>query len=270
MHASHSPNEPLNWRRQIWSDVLPFLALAGALIWLLARGSAQLGYHWQWYRVPPLLGTADTGGFQPGPLLRGLGVTLQVTALSLVLATAIGLLTAFLRLSPSWLARLLARLYLESIRNTPLLVQLFFVYFVLGPVLDIDRFTAAVLALSLFEGAYASEIFRAGIVSIHAGQWEAAYSLGLTTPQAYRHVVLPQALKRILPPLAGQAVSLVKDSALVSTIAIYDLSMQGQTIVADTYMVFEVWFTVAAIYLILTFGLALAVNRLERRLGGGR
>ena len=266
MHASHSPNEPLNWRRQIWSDVLPFLALAGALIWLLARGSAQLGYHWQWYRVPPLLGTADTGGFQPGPLLRGLGVTLQVTALSLVLATAIGLLTAFLRLSPSWLARLLARLYLESIRNTPLLVQLFFVYFVLGPVLDIDRFTAAVLALSLFEGAYASEILRAGILSIHRSQWEAAFSLGLGPWRTYRLVILPQAVRHILPPLTSQAVSLIKDSALVSTIAIYDLTMQGQAIVAETFLVFEIWFTVAAIYLIITLALSFTVAALEKRL----
>jgi polar amino acid transport system permease protein len=175
-------------------------------------------------------------------------------------------LTALLRLASSSLGRLLARIYLESVRNTPLLVQLFFVYFVAAPVLDLGRFTSAVLALSLFEGAYASEIFRAGIVSIHRGQWEAAYSLGLNTPQTYHHVILPQAIRRILPPLASQAISLIKDSALVSTIAIYDLTMQGQAIVAETYLVFEVWFVVAAIYLMLTASLSMAVHRLEKRL----
>jgi polar amino acid transport system permease protein len=247
-------------------EIFKFGLLAAALIWLLARGSAQLGYFWQWYRVPRYLLTHVDGQWIAGPLLSGLAVTLKITAISLVLATAIGLLTALLRLANSSLGRLLARIYLESVRNTPLLVQLFFIYFVAAPVLDIGRFTSAVLALSLFEGAYASEIFRAGIVSIHRGQWEAAYSLGLNTPQTYHHVVLPQAIRRILPPLASQAISLIKDSALVSTIAIYDLTMQGQAIVAETYLVFEVWFVVAAIYLMLTASLSMAVHRLEKRL----
>jgi polar amino acid transport system permease protein len=159
-----------------------------------------------------------------------------------------------------------ARVYLEAARNTPLLVQLFFIYFVLAPVLGIDRFTSAVLALSFFEGAYASEIFRAGIVSIHKGQWEAAYSLGLSTWDTYIRVVLPQAVRRIVPPLTGQAVSLVKDSALVSTIAIYDLTMQGQTLVAQTFLAFEIWFTVAGMYLLLTVSLSIVAWYLERKL----
>jgi polar amino acid transport system permease protein len=123
-----------------------------------------------------------------------------------------------------------------------------------------------VLALSLFEGAYASEIFRAGITSIHRGQWEAAYSLGLGTYGVYRHIILPQALRRILPPLTSQAISLVKDSALVSTIAIYDLTMQGSAIIAETFMTFEVWFTVAAIYLFVALTISLLVHMLEGRL----
>jgi polar amino acid transport system permease protein len=146
----------------------------------------------------------------------------------------------------------LARGYLELIRNTPLLVQLFFIYFVLAPVMGIGRFVAGVLALSLFEGAYASEIFRAGIVSIDKGQWEASHSLGLSTIHTYRYIILPQAIRRILPPLTSQAVSLIKDSALVSTIAIYDLTMRAQVIISETFLTFEVWFTVAAIYLVLT------------------
>ena len=163
------------------------------------------------------------------------------------------------------MGRWLARVYLELIRNTPLLVQIFFLYFVMAPILDLGRTPTAILALSLFEGAYASEIFRAGIESIGRGQWEACYSLGLTRAQTYRRVILPQALRRILPPLTSQAVSLIKDSALVSTIAVYDLTMEGRTIIADTFLTFEIWFVVAAVYLILTLTLSALANGLERR-----
>jgi polar amino acid transport system permease protein len=253
-------------RRFPWLDSLKFIALSGLLVLVLFRGSEKMGYYWQWYRVPRYLFTLENGHWTAGPLLQGLAVTLHITAISLVLATLIGLAAAFLRLSRSFLGNLVARGYLESIRNTPLLVQLFFIYFVVAPVFDLSRFTSAVMALSLFEGAYASEIFRAGIVSIHRGQWEAAYSLGFSTPQTYRYVILPQATRRILPPLASQAISLIKDSALVSTIAIYDLAMQAEAIIAESYLVFEIWFVVAGIYLVMTVTLSLLINLLERRL----
>lgn len=201
-----------------------------------------------------------------GPLVAGLVVTLRICGWSLVLAFVVGLLTALLRLSNSLVGRAMASVYLELIRNTPLLVQLFFFYFVLAPVLGIERFTTGVLALSLFEGAYASEIFRAGIVSIEKGQWEAAHSLGFSKVDTYRYIILPQALRRVLPPLTGQAVSLIKDSALVSTIAIYDLTMQAQIIISETFLTFETWFTVAAIYLILTVTLSTVANIMEQRL----
>jgi len=116
------------------------------------------------------------------------------------------------------------------------------------------------------KGAYGSEIFRSGIVSIHRGQWEAARSLGFNTFNTYRYVILPQAIRRILPPLTSQAVSLVKDSALVSTIAVYDLTMRGQEIIAETFLAFEVWFTVAAIYLLITVTLSMIVNIMENRM----
>jgi polar amino acid transport system permease protein len=247
-------------------DWLQYLVLIVGVGWLIWRGSENLGYHWQWYQVPRYLFSLRDGTLTMGPLLDGLAVTLKITAISLVLAFVIGLTTAVFRLSASPLARLTARSYLELIRNTPLLVQLFFIYFVLAPVLEIDGFTAAVLALSLFEGAYASEIFRAGILSVPPGQWEAAASLGLDRLRTYRLVVLPQAVRFTLPPLASQAVSLIKDSALVSTIAIYDLTMQGQIIIAQTYLVFEIWFTVAAVYLLITTSLSLMVRYLETHL----
>ncbi|MGD1967644.1 MAG: amino acid ABC transporter permease [Desulfobacterales bacterium] len=253
-------------KRKILIDVAKYLVVVAAFSWLILNGTRQLGYNWQWYRVPQYIVSVTDAQPVPGPLIQGLAITLRITAISLLLAFVFGLATALMRLSRSFLARSIARGYLEIIRNTPLLVQLFFIYFVLGPVLDISGFVSAVLALSLFEGAYASEIFRAGIVSIQRGQWEAAFSVGLNTYQTYRLVVLPQALRRILPPLTSQAISLIKDSALVSTIAIYDLTMRGQTIIAETFLVFEIWFTVAAIYLSITLILSATVSYMEKRL----
>ncbi len=247
-------------------DSAKFIALVAVLTWLMAQGTEQLGYHWQWYLVPRYILSFENGVFVAGPLLEGLLVTLYITALSLVFAFLFGLITALLRLSHSIVGRVLARGYIEFIRNTPLLVQIFFLYFVLAPVLDINRFVSAVLALSLFEGAYASEIFRAGIVSIQKEQWQAAYSTGLSTYQVYRFIILPQAIRWMLPPLTSQAVSLVKDSALVSTIAIYDLTMQGQAIIAETFLTFEIWFTLAAIYFIITVTLSFIGTILENRL----
>ena len=255
-------------RRTALIDFGKFFLLAGIAVWLLSAGTRGLGYDWQWYRVPRFLLSTEGGVWTAGPLLQGLLVTLEISALSLVCTLVLGLTAALFRLSASFTARALARGYLELIRNTPLLIQIFFVYFVLSPVLDIGAFASAVLALSLFEGAYAAEILRAGIVSLHRGQWEAAHSLGLGAFDTYRYVILPQAVRRVLPPLAGQVISLIKDSSLVSTIAIYDLTMQGQKIVSETFLAFEIWFTVAAIYLVMTFGLSLAVRALERRMNG--
>lgn len=252
--------------KQPWIvDGLKFGLLVSAMVGLMAMATERLGYHWQWYRLPRYLVTLSDDGWALGPLLAGLGITFKVAAASLVLAFALGLLTAMLRLSSSLTARIAARVYLELIRNTPLLVQLFFIYFVLAPLAGIDAFASAVLSLSLFEGAYASEIFRAGVLSIHREQWEAAFSLGLGRWRTYRLVILPQALRNVMPPLTSQAISLVKDSALVSTIAIYDLTMQAQSVISETFLVFEVWFTVAAIYLVITLALSFIVAAMEKK-----
>ncbi len=234
--------------------------------WSLLSGAENLGYNWQWSRVPRYLLQTTAAGWQAGPLLEGLWLTLEISFVSLLCALLIGLLTALLRLSNSPLGRGLAKAYLELIRNTPLLIQIFIIYFVLAPILDIGRFSSAVLALSLFEGAYASEIIRAGVLALPAGQWEAGASLGLKLAQNYRHIILPQAFRQMIPPLTSQGISLIKDSALVSTIAIYDLTMQGQQIIAETFLTFEIWFTIAAIYLLLTLSLSLLVRFLEAKL----
>jgi polar amino acid transport system permease protein len=246
-------------------DILQFALLIAFLVWLLLLGASRSGYKWEWYRVPRYILGVVEGKLTAGPLLQGLGLTLRISAISLVLAFVIGLGTALLRLSDSLVGRAVARAYLEVIRNTPMLVQLFVIYFILGPILNIERFLSAVLALSLFEGAYASEVFRAGIVSIHKGQWQASYSLGLSAVDTYRFVILPQAIRRILPPLTSQAVSLIKDSSLVSLVSLMDLTLQAGIVVSETFLPFEIWFTTAGLYLVITVSLSTVVNRMEQR-----
>ncbi|HDQ40789.1 MAG TPA: amino acid ABC transporter permease [Desulfonatronum sp.] len=252
--------------RDHFRDLLLYGLLIGAAAWLISAGEQSLGYHWKWYRIPRYIIQVTEHGFVPGTLLLGLLVTFKISALSLVLALFFGLTTAVFRLSGSFTARLTAKGYVEFIRNTPLLTQIFFIYYVVGPIFGLGAFASAVLALSLFEGAYASEIFRAGIVSIHKGQWEASHSLGLSTWDTYRKVIIPQAVRRVLPPLTGVGVTLIKDSSLASTIAIYELTQQGNIVASDTFMVFEVWFTVAAVYLAVTLPLSLLAAKMGKRL----
>lgn len=249
----------------IMMHLAAYMVLLALLAYFLGRGGSAISYHWQWYRVIRYVFTLTPQGVVPGPLLTGLFTTLRITAASLVLAFCIGLVAVVMRLSGSVIARALSRIYLELIRNTPLLVQIFFLYFVVSPIVGMDAFATGVVALSLFEGAYISEIFRAGILSVPQGQWDAARSLGLGTVDTYCHVILPQAVRSVVPSLAGQAISLVKDSALVSTIAVYDIAMQAHAIVAETFLVFEVWLTVAAVYLTITLGLSVLAHTLESR-----
>lgn len=265
-HWDTGLNHDSTGRWRVVFDSLAFVALLAGLAWLLVQGAGALHYNWQWYRIPQYLYRVEDGVFYPGPLLRGLGVTLELSGWSLLLTLAFGLTTALLQRSTSWVGHALARVYVEIVRNTPMLVQLYLVYFVLAPILEMERFTAAVLALAIFEGAYAAEIFRAGIEAVPRGQWEAAEALGLSRSVIYRYVILPQAVRVVLPPLTGLAVSLIKHSALVSVIAVADLTTEGRNLIADTFMTFEVWFTVAALYLALTTSLSLLVGWLERRL----
>ncbi len=204
--------------------------------------------------------------WQTGPLLHGLWVTLWISAVSSVIGMIIGLITGLSRLSKNITLRQLSTIYVEIIRGTPLLVQIFIVYFFFGTVLNIDRMAAGIVALSIFAGAYVAEIIRAGIQSIPRGQMEAARSLGMNTPQAMVHIILPQAFKRTLPPLAGQFISLIKDSSLVSVIAITDLTKAGREVITSTFATFEIWFVVAFLYLTLTSVLSQVIAWVERRL----
>jgi len=246
--------------------MIQFALLVAVIGWLVSLSTSTLGYNWQWYRIPRYLFRVQGGRLVAGKLIEGLLFTFRIAGVSLLLALSIGLGTALLRLSDSFMGRLLTRLYLEVIRNTPLVVQIYLIYFVIGPILGLGRFGSAVMALSLFEGSYMSEIFRAGIVSLHRGQWEAAHSLGLSTVDTYRDVILPQAIRRILPPLTGELISLIKNTSLVSLVSLNDLALQARVIAADTFMTFEVWFATALIYLAITAPLSVAVYALEKRL----
>jgi polar amino acid transport system permease protein len=201
-----------------------------------------------------------------GVLVKGLLMTLKLSVISLFFAIIIGLFAALMRISSNPMGKNFALLYVEVIRGTPLLVQIFIVYFFLGTVFELDRYTAGIAALSIFTGAYVCEIIRSGIQSIPRGQMEAARSLGMSYPKAMIYVILPQAFKRTLPPMAGQLINLIKDSSLVSVISITDLTKAGREVVSGSFAAFEVWFVVAALYLVLTSTLSFGVQKIEKRL----
>ncbi|MCF7479071.1 amino acid ABC transporter permease [Vibrio sp. J2-4] len=247
--------------------LLQMMLLFIAIVWVLDSGADAMGYQWQWERVPDYIAFYEDGEWWPAELIDGLLVTLNISAISLFFTLVLGLVTAALRLSDSKVGNVIGTTYVEVIRNTPLLVQIYLLYFVFGPVIGLDRFSTAVLALSLFQGAYTAEIFRAGLNSIPKGQFEAAQTLGLSPFYTYKDVILPQVLQRTLPPLTNEVVSLIKNSSIVSVMAIFDLTTQARNIVSETAMPFEIWFTVAAIYLALTLSLSGLSAWLEHKLG---
>ena len=256
------------WRLSQRSPVVASVQLAlfaGLVVWLSVKGAQQMGYNWQWYNIPQYLWRDVDGEFIWGPLMKGLWVTLKIAFWCIGLALFVGLVTALLRMSRSVAGSALATTYLEVVRNTPLLVQLYLFYFVLSPILGIDRFWTGVLCLTLHEASFVAEIIRAGINSVDRGQWEASDSIGLTRVDVYRFVVLPQAVPLMLPPMTGQIINLIKHSAIVSVIAVSDLTTEGRNLIADTFMSFEVWFTVAGIYLVVTVSLSVFVSYLEHR-----
>ena len=200
-------------------------------------------------------------------LLIGAGVTIQITVLSTAIGFVIGLIVGVARISHVRLLRMLAEVYVEFFRGTPLLVQIFLFYFAL-PVLTgqrIDPFIAAISACGINSGAYVAEIFRAGIQSVDDGQMEAGRSLGMTWLQTMRYIIVPQAFKRVIPPLGNEFIAMLKDSSLVSVIGFEELTRRGQLIIAKTYGSMEIWLSVAVIYLAMTLTISRLVAYLERR-----
>jgi len=198
--------------------------------------------------------------------LHGLKITLHVSVVAIVLATIIGTLVGLCRLSRNKLISGLAYVYIEIIRNTPLLVQLFVIYFGIGQFIHYKtEFWPATVGLAIFAGSYVAEIVRAGIQSVARGQMEAALSLGMDYRQAMRYVVLPQAFRRILPPLTGQFISLIKDSSLVSFLALTDITHAARKVTASTFQAFVVYVGAAFLYFILTASLSQLAGLVERK-----
>jgi polar amino acid transport system permease protein len=214
--------------------------------------------------------------WKPGLLVIGLWITLKLSLFATVAGVIIGIIGGLTRISSNPALKWSSIVYVEIIRGSPLMVQILIWYFVLGTVINdllaaygmgrLPAFWYGVASLACFAGAYVTEIVRAGIQSIHRGQTEAARSLGMSYAQSMRHIILPQALRRILPPLAGTFISLIKDSSLLGIIAIRELTKAAREAVTASLQPFEVYIMVAILYLVLTFTLSMAVQHLERRM----
>ncbi len=265
--VSPIPKPPLHQQllNSVPVAVLIYVIVVGLIVYGSFTGAQNMGYNWQWYRIPQYLYSFTDDGFQWGEIMVGLAATIELCILSFALATLLGLIVALLRLSGLVVGTAVAVGFLELIRNIPLLVLLYLFYYVLGPIFKFDRYTASILTLAVFHSALISEIFRAGINAVSIGQWEAAKSIGMSTWQAYRYIILPQSIRFMLPPMTGEMVHLIKSSAIVSVIAVAELTTIGRNIIADTYMSFEIWFTVAIVYMVVTLILSVGVSFLEKR-----
>jgi len=214
--------------------------------------------------------------WRAGLLLQGLWLTLKISIIATLFGLIIGLFAGLFRISSNPALKWTAITYIEIIRGSPLLVQIFIWYFVLGTLFntllaryglpEVRDIWYGTASLACFAGAYVAEIVRAGIQSIHRGQTEAARSLGMNYVQGMYHVILPQALRRIIPPLAGQFISLIKDSSLLGIIAIRELTKATREVVTTSLQPFEIWFICALLYLVLTFTLSMLTQYLERRM----
>ncbi len=200
--------------------------------------------------------------FLPDGILR----TFQVTVLSILLALVIGLIAGLGRISRIRVINRIATVYVEVIRGIPLLVQIFYIYYALGRIVKIPDIASAIIAMSVCYGAYLGEIIRAGIQSIPKGQMEAALALGFSRGKAMRHIILPQTVKIILPPVGNEFIALLKDSSLVSILAVSDLLRRGREFASRTFEYFETLTVVALVYLILTLFFSWLVGRMEERI----
>lgn len=288
-------------RRLHWIDWLILALLAGVVAVIWWRISGTLNYRWQWERIPNyiLRWDAEDGRWVANLLLQGLVTTIRISIYASVLALILGTVLGIARTMQNLAIRMLARTYLELLRNIPPVVVIFIFYFFLSEQIiaafgieawargiarsdnpevwefffgDMRRFPSlisGVLVLALFESAFVGEIVRAGIQSIPRGQREAARAIGMGPLDEMRFIVLPQAMRKVVPPLSNQFISLVKDSSIISLISVQELTYKTVELVSSTRMIFEAWLTTAALYFLLCFGLSLAFRRLERRNPGG-
>ncbi|MDR3231485.1 MAG: amino acid ABC transporter permease [Synergistaceae bacterium] len=197
--------------------------------------------------------------------LTGVRTTLEISFWALLVSIPIGVTAGLFRVSRLRLLRAIAAAYVEFFRGVPLLVLLIWIFFVLGRYLRLGPYWSGVAGLGIFSGAFVAEIVRSGIQAVPRGQMEAARASGMTYMQSMRYVILPQAVRKVLPPMASQFIILVKDSSLVSVISIVELSMVAKNLVATTFRSVEIWTFVAVLYFCITFGLSRLIALCERR-----
>lgn len=282
-----------------WSstDLVLLLLLGLGLTLLAARVESGLAYRWNWAAIPQYFYYLDeeTGSYLPNLLVHGLFTTIRLSIWSLLLALPLGIVVGLLRISEYLFNRLVGSSFVALFRNLPPLVLIFIGYYfisdqilpqlglpdmarnlpetgqrlvrvLVAPIPQLEAFLAAVMTLALLEGAYIAEIVRAGLQAVVAGQWEAGAALGLRRWQILVRIIFPQALRPMVPPLAGQFISTIKDSAIVSVISIQELTFQGMELMSATYLTFEIWLCIALLYFLLTFGCSLGARQLEARL----
>ncbi len=226
------------------------VSFAGAIVILAYLAAAKPDPYWRILKFIP----------------DGIVVTFQVTIFAIVFALILGLITGLGRISKNRIINSIASVYVEVVRGIPLLVQLFYIYYALGRFVRLPDMVAAVIAMSVCYGAYMGEVFRAGIDSIHKGQTEAARSLGFNQSQTMLYVILPQAWRTILPPVGNEFIALLKDSSLVSILAVADMLRRGREFASETFAYFETYTVIALVYLIITLILSKLVSMLEERL----
>ncbi len=281
-----------------WPDLLILAVLAAGIGYVVATIEGTLSYEWRWHLIPDyiLRWREDRGEWFANLLLQGLFTTIRISIYASVLALVLGVLLGIARCAQNLTVRLLARTYMELLRNIPPVVIIFIFFFFLSQQLidaldlnawargiargdnaviwefffgDMRRFPSlisGVIVLALFESAFVGEIVRAGIQSVPPGQREAARAIGMGPVQEMRYIVLPQAMRKVTPPMANQFISLIKDSSIISLISVQDLTYKTVELVASTRLIFEAWITTAALYFLLCFGLSMLFRRLERRL----
>jgi polar amino acid transport system permease protein len=275
-------------------DIGITLLMVGFLGYAVFYVSTQIQYQWDWSVIPRYMFRYDQSHdrWVPNLLMEGFLTTIRLSFWATILAVIFGTIMGVFRTSQSLFKRMIAKTYVELVRNIPPLVLIFIFYFFISDqilmALKVDEFVrslsdgprsfltfffapperfsgflSALLTLAIYEGAYIAEIVRGGLESIEKRQWEASYALGLSWWQQMVYIIFPQATRRILPPLAGQLISTIKDSAIVSVISIQELTFQGMELMAATYLTFEIWITITALYFILTFSCSMAVGKLE-------
>ncbi|WP_292289692.1 amino acid ABC transporter permease [Marivita sp.] len=241
------------------------------LVVLLAAGCSSSGNTWGWYVIDP---TTPQGQSNVKFLIGGFWATIQLSLIAAALSMTIGLLVALPGMSDNRWVRLPSRIYIEFVRSIPLLPMLFWVFYGLpvvmksmGIPISIDAFWGAIITLAISDSAFTAEIYRAGIQSIPKGQTEAARTVGLTYGQTMRYVVLPQAIRRILPPLANQFIYIVKMSAFASVIGMQELTRRANELVVTEYRPLEIYSLLILEYLVLVLIISFFVRWLERKMG---